>query len=110
MVLCGWDEVYILRFEGPDDSEPRKVWSWRADKAPVAGLDLGRFATTVDAAGEGGKRIVITSSSSGIAVVDAPPAVQHSGLLRLMRTRPRFYPETFWPWRSVTSRMAAATG
>ena len=72
MVLCGWDEVYILRFEGPDDSKPRKVWSWRADK--TSGLPdsmFGRFATTDECKPvEGGKRIVITSSSSGIAVVE----------------------------------------
>lgn len=72
IVLCGWDEVYILRFEGPDDQDPRKVWSWRADsRSGLPDSMWGRFATTDECKPvEGGRRIVITSSSDGVAVVE----------------------------------------
>lgn len=70
IVVCGWDEVFVLRLKADGGAE--KVWSWRADD--LSGLPdsmCAKFATTDDCKPvDGGRRIVITSSSEGVAVVE----------------------------------------
>ncbi len=30
LVVCGWDEVFILRLGASSDAKPQGVWTWRA--------------------------------------------------------------------------------
>ena len=64
LIVCGWDEVFILRPPGRE-----KVWSWKAkDTIPEA---AGQFRTTDECKPvNGGESILITSSTDGIALVE----------------------------------------
>lgn len=69
LLVCGWDEVYILRFDGK--AEPRKVFSWTAryrPELPAAFKD--KFRSTDECKAVAGNRILITASSNGLALVD----------------------------------------
>ena len=72
LILCGWDEVFILELSGPTDSLPRKVWSWKAVSCPGLPDSMkSRFGTTDDCKPvEGGRQILITSSENGVALVE----------------------------------------
>lgn len=72
LIVCGWDEVFILDVRTPIKSPPRKVWSWTAKECPNLPAELiGAFRTTDDCKPvAGGSQILITSSSGGVAVVD----------------------------------------
>jgi len=72
LILCGWDEVFILGLSHAADSTPGKLWSWKAaDCANLPDSMKSRFATTDECkALEGGSRILITSSSNGVALVE----------------------------------------
>ena len=66
LLVCGWDEVYILNVE-----TGAKSFSWKAadrPELPVAYKD--KFRTTDDCKSVSGNRILITASSDGIALVD----------------------------------------
>lgn len=71
LVLCGWDEVFML-----DAAKPQagKTWSWRAKdhpELPPALIDA--FGTTDDCKPvEAGKRLLISSSSGGCALLELP--------------------------------------
>ena len=70
--MCGWDEVFILALgEGPTPTH-RKVWSWRAADSPEIPADMhALFRTTDDCKPvDGGRRILISSSGGGVALVD----------------------------------------
>ena len=70
--MCGWDEVFILALgEGPTPTH-RKVWSWRAADSPGIPADMHTlFRTTDDCKPvDGGRRILISSSGGGVALVD----------------------------------------
>jgi len=69
IVLCGWDEVFVLRLGA---GTPEKVWSWRADeRSGLPDSMRARFASTDDCKTvEGSRKIVISSSSDGVAVVE----------------------------------------
>ena len=72
LILCGWDEVFILALgDGPAPAH-RKVWSWRASDSPEIPADLRpAFRTTDDCKPvNGGGQILISSSSGGVALVD----------------------------------------
>lgn len=63
LIVCGWDEVFIL--DAAADT-PRQVWSWRAPEHMRR-----RFRTTDECKPvDGGSRILITSSSDGVALVE----------------------------------------
>lgn len=63
LIVCGWDEVFILDMAA---TPPAKVWSW---KAPEQYRD--QFKSTDDCKPvDGGSKILISSSSDGIALVD----------------------------------------
>lgn len=72
LIICGMDEVFVIH---PVEGEVgKKLWSWRANERPELPEDLrGRFATTDDCKPlADGKRILISSSSGGCALVDYP--------------------------------------
>ncbi len=72
LIVCGWDEVFILALgEGPTPTH-RKVWSWRAADSPEIPADMhALFRTTDDCKPvDGGRRILISSSGGGVALVD----------------------------------------
>ncbi len=69
LLVCGWDEVYILHFTS--GREPNKVFSWKAQERPE--LPAGfkdKFRTTDECKAVAGNRILITASSSGVALVE----------------------------------------
>jgi hypothetical protein len=72
LIVCGWDEVFILALgEGPRPTN-RKVWSWRAADSPEIPVDMrALFRTTDDCKPvDGGRRILISSSAGAAALVD----------------------------------------
>jgi len=72
LVVCGWDEVFILALGGGPAPAHRKVWSWRAADSPEIPADMhALFRTTDDCKPvDGGHRILISSSGGGVALVD----------------------------------------
>ena len=72
LIVCGWDEVFILALgDGPTPAH-RKVWSWRAGDSPEIPADMrALFRTTDDCKPvAGGRRILISSSGGAVALVD----------------------------------------
>ena len=72
LIVCGWDEVFILALgEGPAPSH-RRVWSWRAADSPEIAADMRPlFRTTDDCKPvDGGRRILISSSAGAVALID----------------------------------------
>jgi hypothetical protein len=69
LIVCGWDEVFILDM---NSQPPAKVWSWKAAGHPELPEEMRtKFNTTDDCKPvDGGKRILITSSGRGIALVE----------------------------------------
>jgi hypothetical protein len=66
LLVCGWDEVFILNVE-----TGAKSFSWKAaddPRLPAAYKD--KFRTTDDCKAVAGNRILITASSDGIALVE----------------------------------------
>ena len=72
LIVCGWDEVFILALgEGPAPTH-RKVWSWRAADSPEIATEMRpMFRTTDDCKPiDGGRRILISSSGGAVALID----------------------------------------
>jgi hypothetical protein len=68
LVVCGWDEVFIL---DPDRPEDGKLWSWRAaDRPELPEPVAARFATTDECKPVCDGRILIASSGGAVAIVD----------------------------------------
>ncbi|MCC7176751.1 MAG: hypothetical protein IT159_16265 [Bryobacterales bacterium] len=69
LIVCGWDEVFILDMSA---RPPVKTWSWKAkDRPELPDAMKTRFGTTDDCKPvDGGKRILITSSGDGVALVE----------------------------------------
>jgi hypothetical protein len=69
MIVCGWDEIYILNMGA---RLPKKVWSWKAAGRPDLPEALRtKFQTTDECKPvDGGRRILITSSGGGVALVE----------------------------------------
>jgi hypothetical protein len=66
LLVCGWDEVYILNVE-----TGAKSFSWKAaDRPELPASYKDKFRTTDDCKAVSGNRILITASSDGIALVD----------------------------------------
>jgi hypothetical protein len=80
LIVCGWDEVFVLALGDGLTQAYRKVWSWRAADSPEIPKDMHPlFLTTDDCKPvDGGRRILISSSGSwesrtpdgGVALVD----------------------------------------
>ena len=72
LIVCGWDEVFILAIgDGPTPTS-RKAWSWRASDSPGIPADMhALFRTTDDCKPvDGGRKILISSSGGAVALVD----------------------------------------
>lgn len=69
LLVCGWDELYILDVSG---SAPRKIWTWKAADRPELPADMrAKFRTIAECKpADGGERILITASSNGAAVIE----------------------------------------
>jgi hypothetical protein len=72
LVVCGWDEVLMLRLEGGADDKPRRTWTWRAKgRADIPDEVEALFNTTDECKPfEGGSKILVTSSGGGVAFID----------------------------------------
>ena len=72
LILCGWDEVFILALGPGATPAHRKVWSWRVADSPEIPAEMrAAFRTTDDCKPvDGGRRILISSSAGAIALVD----------------------------------------
>lgn len=72
LIVCGWDEVFILDVDTKTDKGYRRTWTWRAqdrDDLPAEFKPL--FRTTDECKPfDGGSRILITSSGGGVALVN----------------------------------------
>ncbi len=72
LVVCGWDEVFILAFDEGTEAKPRRLWTWRAKGRPdLPPAFHGLFNSTDDCKPfDGGSKILITSSGGAVALVD----------------------------------------
>jgi len=72
LVLCGWDEVFIIGTGDKNQQRPVKLWSWKAkDSSELPERLRGLFETTDECkVVDGGRKILITASSGGIALVE----------------------------------------
>jgi len=70
LIVCGWDEVYILNV-GDGAAPTTKVWSWKAAERPDIPPALKtKFKTTSDCKPVPGNRILIVASDDGVALVE----------------------------------------
>jgi hypothetical protein len=74
LVLCGWDEVFVVEVSAAEKGKIEKLWSWRAaDRKELPEAVRGGFRTTDDCKPvDGGAKILISSSSGGCALVERP--------------------------------------
>ena len=72
LVICGWDEVFIIDISGQAKNSPVKLWSWKAQDSPELPEHVrGLFGTTDECKPvENGRKILITSSGGGIALIE----------------------------------------
>jgi len=71
LVVCGWDEVFILDLNRGQRQTPAKVWSWKAqDRADIPARSRELFRTTDECRPVRGGGILITSSTDGVALVE----------------------------------------
>jgi hypothetical protein len=71
LIVCGWDEVFILAVgEGPTPTA-RKTWSWRVGDSPEIPASLQKaFGTTDDCKSAEEGRVFISSSGGALAVIE----------------------------------------
>ena len=71
LLVCGGDEVFQI---DPAADPPAKLWSWRAKDRPEIPAELkGAFNTTDECKPlDGGKRLLVTSSGGGCALLELP--------------------------------------
>jgi hypothetical protein len=69
LIVCGWDELYILDVSR---DRPEKVWSWRAADRPELPPAMRSKFKSIDECKpvDGGSRILITASSDGVAIIE----------------------------------------
>jgi hypothetical protein len=74
LVLCGWDEVFLVDLPDVAKGKIEKLWQWRAtDRKELPEAVRGSFRTTDDCKPvDGGAKILISSSSGGCALVERP--------------------------------------
>lgn len=74
LLVCGMDEVFLIHATAAEKSPLQKIWSWRAkDHEELPEAVRKTFATTDECKPiEGGKKILISSSSGGCALVERP--------------------------------------
>lgn len=71
LLVCGGDEVFQI---DPAAKPPAKLWSWRAKDRPEIPADLKKTFNTTDECKplQGGKRLLVTSSGGGCALLELP--------------------------------------
>ncbi len=71
LAVCGWDEVFLLDL---GRNPPAKVWTWKAaGRSDLPAHMHDKFRTTDECKPlDGGRRILVTSSSDGVAMVEYP--------------------------------------
>lgn len=71
LLVCGGDEVFQI---DPAANPPAKLWSWRAKDRPEIPADLQKAFNTTDECKplDGGKRLLVTSSGGGCALLELP--------------------------------------
>lgn len=74
LILCGMSEVFLIDATAAEKGTFKKLWSWRAkDRQDLPEAQRGRFGTTDDCKPvDGGTKLLISSSSSGCALVEYP--------------------------------------
>ena len=72
LIVCGWDEVFILDMNNREQGHPRRIWSWKAvDQSDLPDAFKSCFGTTDECKPfDRGQRILITSSGGAVALVD----------------------------------------
>jgi len=71
LVVCGWDEVFILHLKREHRQTPAKVWSWKAqDRTDLPAHSRELFKTTDECKPVRGGGVLITSSTSGVALAE----------------------------------------
>lgn len=72
IVVCGWDEVFILDLNDRQTDAPRKIWSWRAKERRDLPDDFKSLFDSTDECKpfDAGRKILITSSGGAVALVD----------------------------------------
>ena len=69
LIVCGMDELFVLDV---GQNAPRKVWSWKAVDRPELPESMRSKFRSIDECKpvEGGRRILITASSDGVALIE----------------------------------------
>lgn len=72
LILCGWDEVFILRSNPSEGISTNKVWSWKASQSTDLPEHLrDKFRSTDECKPvDGGQKILVTSSGGGVALLE----------------------------------------
>ena len=72
LIVCGWDEVFILDLAEGVDPSPPKIWSWRAAGRSDLSAEYHSLFNTTDECKpfDEGRRMLITSSGGAVALVD----------------------------------------
>ncbi|HUU27636.1 MAG TPA: DUF6528 family protein [archaeon] len=70
LILCGWDEVFVLNLSGPGG--PVKVWSWKAvEREELPDSMKSMFETTDECKpADRGRKLIVTSSGGGVALLE----------------------------------------
>ncbi len=74
LLVCGADEVFVVDINTADPASSKKIWSWlAADRDDLPKRFRTMFRSTDDCKPiDGGKRVLISSSSGGCALVERP--------------------------------------
>lgn len=72
LIICGWDEVFIIDTGSKKQGPPVKLWRWKAEDSPELPEHLKELFDTTDECKpvDRGRKILITSSGGGIALID----------------------------------------
>lgn len=72
LIVCGWDEVFVLDMSRVEHGLPTKTWSWRSeDREELPDAMKSKFRTTDECkAVDHGHRILVTSSAGGVALIE----------------------------------------
>jgi hypothetical protein len=72
LILCGWDEVFIVRLKPGTDGEWKKIWSWKAsERKELPDSVKSRLGTTDECKlVEGGKSVLVTSSGGAVVLIE----------------------------------------
>lgn len=69
LIVCGWDEVFIIPASAPPPAATDRIWRWRAADSPEIPAKLHPQFRTTDECKPVGDSILITSSSNGVALI-----------------------------------------